>query len=237
MRSPAATTSAALWLGEWLWARQPADDVLGALADLDPDAAPVALGDDGSQEPLVGLLARIRPADAAWLLLPRPGSTIGWPRCVPGAPEPAVLVSSGDEALALIRLPGEGWRVDAVRGASVLPLRALALTQRSLSRAFTGLVTEAAGRLAELGLDRPAPRRPGRVWVAAFATLPPTLDPALSALLHRIAGVLDALDLAAADDGAAVTAAEASDRITALTRLRVDLHDLLVAAVAGCAVA
>ena len=72
-----------------------------------------------------------------------------------------------------------------------------------------------------------------KVAQALFKKPPSGLDAATRDLLGRIATVRDALDLALADDGAAVTSGEARARGDVLASLAGQLEDLLCSLVAG----
>ncbi len=228
---------ASLWLGSWLRGRVPADDVLALMASIAPDAPATLTVDDRSGRPPVDALARIRSADCARLLLPRPGNVVGWPPTLADLPAPSVLVTVGATPGARLRHGRDGWRLDRAVGAAVLPLQASAIPPRRLPGAFAELLVGTTDRLLPLGLARRPAGAPDEHWRRALAQLPPGLDPTLTATLHRVGDVLGALDVALADDGAAVTAGESRARRGALVPLRDGLHDLLVAAVGGAAVA
>lgn len=227
--------AAALWVGQWLRGRAAPDDVLGGLANLDPDAPPVIAVDANAPVPLVSLLGvlKVRAVDTAWLLLPRPGRVQGWPPGLAAAFEPAVLMTTAGQPVGLLRLGRHGWRMDPASGASVAELAGSAASPRGTARAFAQLLDEYAVRLGALGLDRPARRELASGWTRALEHLPPDLDRAAAGLLHRIALVLDAVDVALSDEGAAVTAAEARARSRELRALAGQLADLVVGLVAG----
>jgi hypothetical protein len=213
----------AVWLGCWLRDLAAPDDLLAELADLAPDALP------GPLLPAV----RATGADSVWLLLPRPGRTIGWPPRVAGTPEPAVLLSAGRTPVGLVRTrPGE-WRVEPADGAPVLQVESESLTARAAARAVSESISTAAARLERLGLDLPAQGRTGDQWRRATCCLPDRLDPAVAALAQRIAVVLDVLALAIAEEGAAVTSGEARSRSLELRSLAGQLEDLLAGLVGG----
>jgi hypothetical protein len=215
--------AAALWLGCWLRDRAAPDDVLEALARVAPDALP------GPLLPAV----RGTGADSVWLLLPRPGRTVGWPPGAAGAPEPAVLLSAGRTPVGLIRARPGTWQVEAADGAPMLQLESESLTPRTAARAVSAAISEAADRLEQLGLDRPARTRAADRWRRAACCPPEQLDPAVTALVQRVALVLDVLDLAVAEEGAAVTSAEARSRSLQLRTLGGHLEDLLTGLVGG----
>lgn len=226
---------AALWVGQWLRGRAAPDDVLSGLATLDPDAPATVQVDAGAPAPLVVLLGALkgRAADSAWLLLPRPGRIQGWPPGLAETLEPAVLVTAAEKPVGLLRLGRTGWRLDPASGANVAELAGAAASPRGSARAFALLLDGFAVRLGALGLDRPARRSLAGPWTSAVQHLPPGLDPAAAALLHRVALVLDAVAVALADEGAAVTAAEARARSGELRTLTGELADLVVGLVAG----
>ena len=93
-------TTTAVWLGSWVRGTAGADDLLEAMAHSAPDAPAVGSVLGAAPTPLPDLLRAIRVsgADGTWLLLPRPGRTVGWPPRADGAPAPAVLLSRGDLA-------------------------------------------------------------------------------------------------------------------------------------------
>ena len=91
------------------------------MAHVAPDAPAVGSVLGAPPSPLPDLLRAIRVsgADGTWLLLPRPGHTIGWPAGHDGAPVPAVLLSRGDRAVGLLRHEATGWRWDAAGSAAL----------------------------------------------------------------------------------------------------------------------
>ena len=229
-----AILATALWLGGWLRGEVGVDDLIEALHRSAPDAPPV-LRDGAESTPLTELLRRVRAdeVDRTWLLLPRPGRIQGWPRDISGAPGPAILLTSAGRAVGLLRLEASGWRLDGVSDSPVGVLEAEGLSARAGARAFAALIADGASRLELLGLDRAADGEAPTGWGRALHPAPPGLDPATRDLLSRITTVRDALDLALADDGAAVTSAEARARGDVLANLAGQLEDLLCALVAG----
>jgi hypothetical protein len=114
-----------------------------------------------------------------------------------------------------------------------LALEATALTARQARRVFEAALAESAVRLERLGLER-APAGPrDRGWQRALAAGPSGLDPEVRGVLHRTATVLDALDLALADDGAAVTSGEARARAGEIRALLGQVEDLVAGVVGG----
>lgn len=239
--SQPSTVAVALWLGAWLRGAAGADDLVDVLGQAVPDC-PVRAAAPGDS--LHGLLGGLRSDEitAAWPLLPRPGRPLGWPRHVPEEPQPGVLPVGADRtARGVLLATPSGWQRLASAepesdAAAVLALLAEALAPRAAIRRFTDLVTEATAELAALGLDRPATAQRSGSWEPALRRLPHGSPGALIDLLHRIATVLDALELALGDDGAAVTAGEAAARAGHLRRLHGDLTDLVVSAIVGNAV-
>lgn len=230
---------AAVWLGAWLQGRAPADDVLDALtwAARSSDSLPVRvdLPGEAAPSPLADLLSwlRVQHVDRAWLVLPRPGSALGWPVPAAEPPLPAVLATRTGLPVGLL-CPGQaGLRVIDASGVAVAQLEANALSVRVAARRFSEIVTDSAEQIGRLGLDRPARKQGSAAWSRALVRLPRDLDPALPGLLHRIASVLDALALARLDEGAAVTAVEAIARDWALRGTTDALEDLLVGVIAG----
>lgn len=215
------TTS--VWLGQWLRGSAAADDLVAALERLAPDAPAT---------PLLPLV-RATGADRVWPVLPRPGRSLGWPPGVPGAPQPAVLLSAGPAVVGLVRCPPGGWRVDGAAEPGLRVLESEALGVRAAERRFAELVAGAAVGLERLALDRPAAGPATTAWDDALRRLPESLTPGAAALLRRVGSVLDALALALAEDGAAVTAGEAQARRDALRSLAGELADLLCGAVGG----
>ncbi len=227
--------TSALWLGAWLRGQVAPDEVLVALGRATPDAPAVIAVDGRPDAPLADLLAhaRRRRADGCWVLLPRPGRTVGWPAALVATPAPAVLLTSRGSPVALLTHDPAGWSVASLDAGPDHALLAGALTAREAARGLAGVLAEATDRLEALGLERsPSANRPPR-WAPALARGPRALDPATAALLDRLAGPLDALGLALADDGAAVTAAEAAARRASLVALAGALSDLLVGVVGG----
>jgi hypothetical protein len=228
-------TATALWLGAWLRGTAGSDDLLEALAQAAPDAPAVGSVLGTSPSPLPDLLRAVRAsgADSTWLLLPRPGNTIGWPLGVGGEPTPAVLLSRGDVVVGLLRHEPTGWRWDRVDHLPIGVLQADMLTSGSAARALAEVVTDAAARLEVLGVQRAATRPAPRVWESAMGWLPPSLDPQAQALLVRLAALHDALDLARVEEGAAVTAAEARARAAELQQVLGRVEDLVASVVGG----
>lgn len=218
---PLLTTS--LWLGCWLRGSAAPDDVLSALAGAAPEAAPSGL---------LGEIRAVRP-DRVWLLLPRPGRALAWPRGLPGAPTPAVLLTGAEGAGHLVRPRAGRWLVEPAGHPDLLPLLASALPERRARRAFEESIVAAAGTFERLGLERAPTARARTRWTAALHPAPPGLPAAGLQVLHRAATVLDALDMAAADDGAAVTSAEAAGRAAAVRELAGTLEDLVTDVVGG----
>jgi hypothetical protein len=223
---------AALWLDRWVRGEAPADDVLGGICAV---GGCVVAWPDEPPGPAADLLGWIRRsgADRAWLVLPRPGRTLGWPPGAPGLPEPAVLLSAGGQPVGLVRAADPGWRVTAAAGADLPALAAQACSARAGARQFGGVVAGAAHRIARLGLDRAAAGPLAGPWSRALSHLPHGTEPDLAALLHRIGQVLDALAVAQRDDGAAVTAGEALARSRELRHVAGEVEDVVVGVVAG----
>jgi hypothetical protein len=257
--SEPAAVAAALWLQAWLDGRAGADDLLTVLSRIAPDT-PAGLHENGGALPATDLLARVRGAQVtqAWPVLPRPGQTAGWPTGVPDDPCPAVLLvrsaRSEDqlpmEARALLRAGRGGWVVDDLRAVGtpypagarpsrktgagpVGALTAQALSPRTATRRFGELLDDAAVDLGRLGLDRAAAAPPESRWTDTLTRLPGTTDRQLVDLVQRSGLVLDALDQALLDDGAAVTASEARARSARLLKLRGELCDLMTAVAVG----
>jgi hypothetical protein len=239
--------SVALWLEAWLRGGAGADDLLAVLASAAPDT-PVVMAQGQGNRPLEALLRDLRALDvvAAWPLLPRAGSAIGWPRDLAGPPVPAVLLVGPQpvaaaspevaglhpDARGVLQATLHGWAVQPC-ATPLAPLLAQGLSPRAGARRFTELLDTAARDLARLGLERPPTGTTASRWGRALVELPASTEPALGALLHRIATVLDALELALGDDGAAVTAAEARARASGLHRLHGELVDLVTAVAVG----
>ncbi|HEX6888021.1 MAG TPA: hypothetical protein VF143_07930 [Candidatus Nanopelagicales bacterium] len=227
----------ALWLTAWCHGSAAADDLLGVLGHVAPDS-PLLVLDGTSVDTADALLRRGRAAGvvAAWPVLPRPGRTLGWPTDVAGVPEPGVLlVDDGGVARLLLRAGSSGWGLVPTTSPAAAPLLAESVPPRAGARRFAALLEEATADLARLGLDRaPTGAAPAR-WGRALRALPHSLDPGLVALLHRVALVLDALELALADEGAAVTAGEVRARAARLLALHGQLEDLVTAACVGTA--
>ena len=228
-------TSVTVWLGSWLRGDAASDDLLEAMTRAFPDAPAVAHLHGTGQVAVPDLLRAIRVSGAhgTWLLLPRPGATVGWPADSPVAPVPAVLLSRGDHALGLLRHEARGWLWDPAGSAVLAPLQAQMLTARSGARALAEAATAAAERLERLGLDRAATTVPPRVWELALGRLPVGLDPQVEALLIRLGALHDALDLALVDDGAAVTAGEARARAAELRAVVGQVQDVIAGVIGG----
>ena len=228
-------TSTAVWLGSWLRGAAGSDDLLEAMAVAAPDAPAVGSVRGAAPSPLPDLLRAIRVsgADGVWLLLPRPGRTVGWPPDTPGQPVPALLLSRGDLGVGLLRHGTSGWRWDDAASATLVAVQAGMLTARSGARALAEAVSSAAERLEHLGLDRAASRTASRTWEVALDRLPRGLDPQVEALLGRLAALHDALDLATVEEGAAVTAGEARARSAQVRAVLGQVEDVIVGVVDG----
>jgi len=228
-------TASAVWLSSWLRGAAASDDVLEALAELAPDAPAVVSLQGDAPAPLPELLVALRAAGATsvWLLLPRPGRTIGWPPGAPDVPTPAVLLGRGELGVSLLRHAPSGWRLDPLPPAPLVGVQAQMLTPRAGARALADAVTSAAERLERLGLDRPATRPQPRSWERTLMRLPEALDAQFGGLLARLATLHDALDLAGDEDGAAVTAGEALARSAELQAVLGQVEDIIVGLVGG----
>ncbi len=228
-------TAIAVWLGSWLRGSAGSDDLLEAMASAAPDAPAVGSVRGAAPTPLPDLLRAVRRSGAqgTWLLLPRPGRTIGWPAGTVGPPVPAVLLGRGDVGVGLLRHEPTGWRWDALGSADLSALMAGMLTARSGARALAESATAAAERLEHLGLDRAATRSAPRVWEVALGRLPRDLDPQVEALLVRLGALHDALDLARVEDGAAVTAGELRARAAAVQEVVGQVEDVIAGVVGG----
>jgi hypothetical protein len=215
--------AAALWLGSWLRGTVAPDDLLDALSTLAPGSSPD------------GLLAEVRLAgtDRTWLVLPRPGMSLGWPAPLAGPPEPAVLLTAAGGTGVVVRAGPGRWSVSPEVAVDALALEATALTARQARRAFETALAESAVRLERLGLDRAPASARDRDWQRALAAGPSFLDPEVGEILHRAAVVLDALALALADDGAAVTSGEARARSGEIRYLAGRVEDLVAGVIGG----
>lgn len=213
----------ALWVGSWLRGSAPADDTLDALARLAPDAPGAVL-----LEGLRGL-----GADGSWLLLPRPGRTVGWPRGATGLPGPALLLCRAEATVGLLRDGPAGWPLQPVAGGPVVALAAAALGPRAAGRALAAALASGADQVERLDLARPADRDPALRWQAALHPHPAGIDPLAVEVLARAALVLDMLDLALASPGAAVTAGEARSWAAALTDVRDAVEQVVCGVVGG----
>lgn len=228
-------TVAALWLDAWLRGAVGSDDLQEHLAWTAPDAPAVVAIDGAEPQGLSELLRSLQRVGQPrlWLLLPRPGRVLGWPRGVTGAPEPAVLVSGRDSGCALLRVGRAGWRWDGCDPSGLLALQGRMLTPRSGARALAELATAAARRLEQLGVDRPAGAARTSDWQQSVDRLPPAVDPQVVALLTRLAALLDALDLATREDGAAITAGEVRARSAEVRGVIGEMEDIVAGVVNG----
>jgi hypothetical protein len=228
-------TSSAVWLGSWSRGVAAPDDVLEALTVSAPDAPAVVAVRGAPPAPLPDLLREIRQSapTMTWLLLPRPGRTLGWPPDALGVPTPAVLLTGGQTGSGLLRHDQSGWRWDITEAVPAAPLEAEMLTPRSGARALAAAVNGAADRLERLALDRPTAGSPARTWERAVRRLPPGIDPQVEALLARLGDLRDVLDLALAEEGAAVTAGEALARSGELRTVIGQLDDVVTGVVGG----
>ena len=233
--SAALMTSSAIWLGSWLRGVAATDDLLEALTAAAPDAPAVVALRGAPPAPLPDLLREVRQLAPrmTWLLLPRPGRTLGWPADAIGAPTPAVLLTGGPTGSGLLRHDRAGWRWDVTEVVPCSPLEAEMLTARPGARALAAAVNGAADRLERLALDRPATGSPPRAWERAVRRLPPGTDPQIEALLVRLGDLRDVLDLALAEEGAAVTAGEALARSGELRTVIGQLDDVVTGVVGG----
>ena len=227
-------TATALWFDAWLRGSAGSDDLLDQLARTAPDA-PARVAIAGADHELSALLRSLRgfKAPRTWLLLPRPGRTVGWPAGIGGPPEPAVLISGAGAANGLLRSGRAGWRWDSCGDSSVALLEAGMLTARAGARALAEAAAEAAQRLESLGLERPPTRAHPREWETALRHVPTGLDSPVHSLLIRLAVLHDALDLALAEEGAAVTAAESRSRSGELRAVVGHVEDIIAGLVGG----
>ncbi len=240
----------ALWLGQWMRRETSPDELFSALAELAPDTSPQVLTESGPQ-PLTHLLAALTAAraDAAWVVLPRPGGPGPLPVEDGHAVQPLILVSAARRACLVIAQERGAW---SLRGADrrdlgvgpatafvdpVLRLESGALAPRAARRRLLEMLSDGTERLRALALDRPTDRVPGTRWSAALSVLPDGIDADAAEVLQRAALILDALDMALSEDGSAVTAREATLRRRELLSLSDDLQDLVVSVVNGHAAA
>ena len=227
-------SATALWLEAWLRGSAGSDDLLEQLARTAPDA-PARVLIEGADHELPDLLRRLRAfrAPRTWLLLPRPGRPGGWPVGLGGSPEPAVLISGEGSAGGLLRSGRTGWSWDACGDSSVALLESGMLTAGAGARALAEAAAEAAQRLESLGLERrPTLAHPDQ-WETAMRHVPAGLDSPVHSLLIRLAVLHDALDLALAEDGAAVTAAESLARSGELRAVVGHVEDIIAGLVGG----
>jgi hypothetical protein len=229
-------TATALWVRAWLSGSAGSDDLLESLARVAPDGPQVVSLQGSAPQTMPDLLRELRalPAPRVWLLIPRPGHPGAWPRELDDTPQPAVLVSAdAAEGAGLLRPGAAGWRWDSCSEVPILWLEAQMLTARAGARALAEVVTAAAVRLETLGLERPATQATPRVWQRALGQLPMVSDPALHALMVRLAELHDALDLALREAGAAVTAGETRARSGEIAGVVGEVEDIICGVIGG----
>jgi hypothetical protein len=215
--------AAALLIGSWLRGTTAPDDLLDALGMLAPGSSSA------------GLLLAVRSAapQRTWLVLPRPGMSRGWPARLAGPPAPAVLLTGPGGSGVVVRAEPRRWSVSPEVPVDVLALEAAALTARQAHRALTAALTESAARLERLGLERAPTSAPRWGWQRALVAAQAGPDPEAAEILHRSAVVLDALDLALADDGASVTSGEARARSAEIRGMLGRVEDIVAGVVGG----
>ena len=218
----------------------------GASADDVSDAADAVglrqvRGDGGRQTPLLELAAlRGEGRRRAVLVLPAPGDVLGLtgPAAVnrqalrAGA---AIVISAADGASAAVLVPDEP---DWARYDVALPPAAVAAwpTVRQARSEFAEAITHHADAIGDL--DVAADTQGLRAAVLAaddqpLPPLPPTLDAERRALLGRARLVALSAAAAAVDDGASVSASEASSRARHLRELGAVSRRAIAAAVSG----
>ncbi|MGV1004754.1 MAG: hypothetical protein ACOYEV_08280 [Candidatus Nanopelagicales bacterium] len=227
-----AVVAGALTAGLWLSGRASTDALLQAGGFLDRAADPLAE------------LARLRRSGAthAWVAAGRAGR----PDPLSGA-EPAIVFSaapgeSGRDPALLVALlrPREGLRELALPADPLTPppdtlgLLSSALTPAQANRELRELLRQTSAQLEPLELQRSR----ADLARALARAIPPVSYPA--GLDARLLEVLDRADhiraiavVALADDGAAVTAAEAAERGRPLRELAAQAGDVLAAAANG----
>ncbi len=222
------------WGNAWLAGLASLDDLLTEVADeVCGPGAPHSLG--GESLPLgLGALRRTG-ARGLRLVLPVPGDVSG----LPGPPSvnadaltagEAVLVLGADRPLLLVPTvtahgpPVEGglesvhWRILSAERLPPPPLPVRAADQE-----LTQAIRETTAELLQLDVARARPDvlaalRDRREDEPA-RPLPPGYPPAANVLLARARGLGDLLDLAAQDDGGAITTGEITRRSAALRGL------------------
>lgn len=225
-----AVVRRALTLALWNEGRASSDQALAVL--------PLATRGRGLE-----LLAELRrlPFTHVWVAGGRPGRpdpvtgsqpAVLFSRAAAGgsetAREPAPLVASLDEG-GLHPLNNVG------PAPTTLGLLCAALTPRQAERSLRELTGEAVSALDALGLQRARSDLTGRLAQAGDlrAPIPRALPADLRAALDRAEAIADIVALGLADEGAAVTAAEAAARAHPLSLLADQAADVLVATANG----
>jgi hypothetical protein len=180
-------------------------------------------------------LARLRAlgVTSVRLALPRPGDVSG----LPGPPEfneralavGSAAIASGPTPLGLLDETRGAWTVHRVGHDPRTPL-SLADAERDLN----GVMRRATARLVHLDVARWQPAAADvlahQASQSVRSPLPPTSPPRAAHLLETAMRLLAVVDIARADDGAAVTAAEMTARREALRDLETAARHVVEAA-------
>jgi hypothetical protein len=231
-----AAVRLAWWGTAWLRGHVVADQLLDAV--LDQDAAHLVAFSDGAAEPLFPGLGRLRSegTDALGAALPAEGDPVGL-----GGPAAfnAAALEAGE---AVVALDAAGLVLHGLvpqRDGAAVTWSAMAAERRQLpdvgeaDRALRAGLPEAADALAALDVARWRPEVADRLMNLRHRpplAAPPGVPPRCVELASRALQAVEIVELALADDGGALTAAEADARRTALLPLARAGRRALVAA-------
>jgi hypothetical protein len=227
------SASLALWVNACLDGAVGPDDVRDAVKGDDPQHLVVGWpGADGPVD-LAALPGRAGPGATVHLALPRPGDLLGLagPAALTGAAldaGEAVVVVGRHHATGLVPVLDARtvlWQAqDAERPRLVDP--------REEGRRLRQVLLEATAELVRLDVASWSPDIPDLLMDLHHRPdldLPPGTDPVAAETLERASLCREIVDLAAQDDGGALTAAEASARTRCLTDLDAAARRALVA--------
>ncbi|NYG57722.1 hypothetical protein BJ980_000645 [Nocardioides daedukensis] len=230
---PVDSARMAWWLTAWLRGAVGPDDVLDAVR-ADDAAHDVAGLDPSGSVPLVLALGRLRAlgASSAGLAFPVPGDLVGL-----GGPRD--FNHSAVEAGEAVVLDGTGHGLVPFRAGAGVVWQLLPAARRQLDdlgvadRGLRKALLETVEVLVDLDVAKWRPAVADELMDLRHTTTydaPPGTPPAASGLAGRALQALGIVDLAVADDGNAVSAWEAAQRLDALRPLEYAARRALVAA-------
>lgn len=233
-RLPVDAARMAWWLTSWLSGQSSPDAVREAVLDGDAAHDVAGLSDRDELVPLILALGRFRASGAhsAGLALAVPGDIVG----LGGPPALNTAVLEAGEAVVL---DGAGLALVPFRAGAGVVWQTVPANRRALDdlgvadRGLRRAIVEATQMLVDLDVASWRPEVADELMnlrhVPAYAA-PPGTPPAAESLAGRALQAMDIAELAASDDGNAVTVFEATRRIDALRPLEYAARRALVAA-------